>query len=278
MPPCIFWFFLFPQEDISEKRAPQSLVNAVFMRLLIGFLFFLPTVFCWCSSERTIHAVLVGDTNSNIRATVRHDLEHMRSALKVIARKTKMHLVTKTITGSRVTESKVRAMTNLLAQTRGISIFYFSGHGFRFPDAHSPWPRLTFMEKNESMNGESITSSLKKGKARLTLLIFDCCNQPVPYLKSPHFLSKIPAAKQKLSWSTAQTLFMKTNGVVIMAAAIPGEVARGSGAGSFFTTSLLESLSSSQKAQKTSWNDIFKDVQRRCVYMNQHPICELLLT
>src|SRR5271169_4751572 len=104
------------------------------MRFLISLLFLIPT-FCWCSSEKTIHAVLVGDTNSNLRATVKHDLEHVRAALKVIARKTKMHLVTKTITGSRVTESKVRAITNLLAQTRGISIFYFSGHGFRLPDA-----------------------------------------------------------------------------------------------------------------------------------------------
>lgn len=286
------------------------------MRFFVCVLFFFPLAFAWSASDKKINALLVCDTDSDIRSTVKHDLEHVRTTLKVIARKTKMKLNTKTLTGSQVTTRRVRELATSLAKARGVSFFYFTGHGFRLSKAFSPWPRLTFMKKQDSMNPDTITSLLTKGHSRLTIIIFDCCNEifsskaaapagfslqkislcepkrslrsnvtstfpkeknpaGIDASKSPYSITKMPLTKQQPSWSTIQDLFMKTNGFVIMAAASPGEVARGSESGSFFTTSLLESLSCQKKAQNASWKEIFTDVQRRCSLVDQHPFCEI---
>lgn len=245
------------------------------MRTLF-FLLLLPSLCFSAEATETLTALLVCDTHSNLKATVKSDQGHMLSALKMIAHKTKMHLVTQCLAGKQATARKVEEMTAALAKSDGVSLFYFSGHGFRWPGSRSPWPHLVFLKEKEQISGDRICNRLRQGHARLTIVIFDCCNQ---FLKEkmivPFVVSKELPFKKNASLEALKTLFVKSRGSVVVAAAVPGETARGTSMGSFFTTSFLETLSSQQG--NASWQDIFAETQRKCSTSNQHPFCQFSL-
>lgn len=247
------------------------------MRFFLSLLLLLPMSFSWSESTNSIHAVLVGDTSSDLKTVIEHDLEHVKSLLHMIAEKTNMHLTIKTLTGSKVTVKNVHLLVDSLAKNKGISFFYFSGHGFRMLKDTSPWPRLTFMKQEDSMEAEKIASTLEKDNAHFTLVIFDCCNE---YFlgKSQSLVLNKSVRNKKLSWETAQNLFIKTKGLIIMAASTPGEVARGNAKGSFFTTSFIDALTSFPNPENISWDTLFNNINRKCSTIDQHPICMVSVT
>lgn len=249
----------------------------MFIRWLCFLLFLLPLQSCYCDAKErreTFRSLLICDTQSDLGRSVRNDLNHFKSVLKIIARKAKMRLCTTVLDGSDVNFNKIKSLTESLSRTKGVSLFYFTGHGFRLPGKTSPWPRIYFQKEQKSMDPEWIYSSLKQGKARLVILLFDCCNQEL-IMKSPLSFSfnKIPISPNEPSFAGIKTLFIDSKGMVVMAAAAPGEVAKASLRGSLFTTALLEALSSNTKSSKTSWQNIFEKTAVGCSEFNQHPIC-----
>jgi hypothetical protein len=193
-----------------------------------------------------------------------------------------------TITGKRLTKQNVENALNTFyapAGSNDILIFYFNGHGFRKPTDGRDGPYIDLkdannwkiMEASESL--ENIYNTIRKKRARLSLVLGECCNA---LITDTNPLAEPPAAKKSfgINWSTenCRNLFLNSTPMSILgAAASPAMLAASNNNfGGFFSYFFRTSLETHFSFAKTavSWDQVFKQTAEQTKYKASRTYCD----
>ena len=178
-----------------------------------------------------------------------------------------------------------------------IVVFYYSGHGFRFPNDASEYPRMwlkTSTDRNpETANlrmEEDIYDRIVTMGAGVNIVLSDCCNTLVAgenaqvdqanvavRKRVSHKREKPKEEEQPDDVDNAEKLFMPAQPLSILATASgPGEFAAGkTESGGFFTNYLLKALDDCIYEEKLSpsWRTIFQYVDKNAGYWAKSAAC-----
>ncbi len=145
--------------------------------------------------KEKLYFILVANTNdASIGKSVERDFNAIDETFTTLAANLGMKIISTKISGNDFSKKNLDyALANLKSQRPSpidIVIFYYSGHGFRYSNDVSPYPRMSLRTNTNqdlaqnNMPVEEVYKQIKKLGARLNLVISDCCNNdigsPVP--------------------------------------------------------------------------------------------------
>ena len=221
-------------------------------------------------SKPCLRALIVGDTVSkNIRPGSEIDIFRMKKSLSAIAHQIHYQPKIVTLYGKKLSPKRLqRWILSIKKNSRDIVFFYFTGHGGRTFNQTQPLPIIalpTIKPKNTifTVKADHIYTLVAEKHPRLGICIFDCCNNTVTakYLFDKKALSAFIVPKNH-PLPGLKSLFVKTRGLICIAAASPGQPAvtavSGIYPGSFLTTGLLHSLIHESQTTKATWKKVCK--------------------
>ncbi|MBL0152674.1 MAG: caspase family protein [Chitinophagaceae bacterium] len=229
----------------------------------------------------------MANTNDpRIGNSVQKDVVNITSQLKDVSVFLKLPMETTEISGAKFNKANVEAAVNKLSPgPDDIVIFYYSGHGFSFDqDSAHPYPQFDLRESRfdditvATLNAGDVYSKIKSKKARLNLIICDCCNSNLGLLK-PEGNSFALTAKSLMTWDRnfCSNLFMKSKGSIIATAAKQGQYAYGNtDVGGYFTSNLvtaLEKYMSKFQLTTPTWEEIIAEAQKTTVTLSMSNTC-----
>ena len=180
-----------------------------------------------------------------------------------------------------------------------VVVFYYSGHGFRYPDDASEYPRMWLKTKEDKQTEttnlrieEDIFERIIQMGGGINLVLSDCCNTSVAGVnaqieeQAPPAPPKRTTHKRKRSQQTdpddaeaenAEKLFKPNRSLNILAtAAGPGEFAAGKpSSGGFFTTYLVQAINDCVYDDKLepTWESIIKFADKNAAYWAKSAPC-----
>lgn len=259
---------------LSENAIKAS--SKMFLAILWG-VFFL-SAHLQAQTHETLFALIAGDTLSNLCGPIKRDMTNFRVLLNDVSRYTGVQVKVVELSGSDLTADGIQGwLADVKKSQPEIVLIYYSGHGYRTLTTSPSWPLLYFSSKGESLDSQTLWNGLNEAKARLVIVVLDCCNRP-SLQASLCFQGMIKG----VGWDNKnhpgfKTLFLKTQGSVIAAGASPGEAAFAFDNGSLFTNSLTQTIRSSTGSKDVSWDAIFTRTSTLCAHM-QRPICLIQTT
>jgi len=132
----------------------------------------------------TLHLILVSNTNDpNLGSGFYANHRKLASLFRDIQQACNLNLDIIELTGSDFSKSTVASrISNLSVNSNDVIFFYYSGHGYN--DRQSEWPHLDMRQgmyqplgDNSLSLADDIYSPLIGKKARLTIVIGECCNR-----------------------------------------------------------------------------------------------------
>lgn len=207
-----------------------------------------------------IHALIIADCYSkDIRAGGYKDLINMHKEIQKVAKAGGYGLNIVCLDCQTDCVHKVlKFLKDLDPHSDDIVIFYFSGHGYRKEDS-SKWPCLSFAFERRGMDFKEIRQWIASKKARLSLLIADCCNWQPSYGNLPS-LFKMKGITAKVSKDVIQNydnLFGQTAGLIVIASSKAGQPSFSSLKGSLYTLSFLRSLQEKTESHaRCEWQEV----------------------
>jgi hypothetical protein len=211
----------------------------------------------------TCRAIILADTASNLSIPAKKDVTYLRQALTKICTKTGLELSIDIIDGPYLGHHNVySALTAPANNDADVLFFYYTGHGYHPSKTTTPWPTIMLSVTKEALDTERICKVLSAYKARLTIVLFDCCNSTCDINIVPKNVStrnsnhKHPRNFKKL--------FLRNSGTIIATASHKGHPAYAFNKGSLFTTTLLKSLFDVDQVHNDCWSTIFDQVCIQC--------------
>ena len=213
----------------------------------------------------TIKAVLVicdhyeNPDNNKIAQSLRVDLATLNQMLDIIKDRKIVNVEKTVLQGTKAT--KVNIVNTLKALQNGnddIILYYFTGHGFM---EKGKTFMLTSDEKN--LGRDEVASIIESKKARLNMLISDCCSNAIDDLTMARSINR---SGQKIAAGDFdqiyKDLFLGYEGFMHLSAATEGEKAfSNNDLGGFFTYHFIkEGL---VKKPVNNWTEIFTDSKNK---------------
>ncbi|HEV7781924.1 MAG TPA: caspase family protein [Chitinophagaceae bacterium] len=234
-----------------------------------------------------LHFILVANTNDpRIGYSVQKDVINISSQVKDVATFLGLPLNYVEISGAKFGKTGLEtALTNLKPGANDIVIFYYSGHGYSNDrNATEAYPQFDLRQSRfddilvATMNASEVFDKIKAKKARLNLVITDCCNSSLGLLK-PEGKNFALTTKSLMSWekSFCYDLFMKSKGSIIATAAKKGQYAYGNtDVGGYFTSNIITSMEkylSKFQTQSPTWEEIIAEAQTSTVSLSMTNLC-----
>jgi hypothetical protein len=183
------------------------------------------------------------------------------------------------ITGSDYNKTNVqKTIADLTPGPNDIVIFYYSGHGYRYDDQQSQWPRMALTNTIESIaqlheNSLSINDDVyqpltTKG-AHLLMVFGECCNTsigPTPTVPDP---VQMVSGEQILDVNAMKTL-LKQSGNMLLATSAPKESTwyyqtSGGCFGNNFVSNVFKEASFANTSNTVSWKDVIDNSVKQTV-------------
>lgn len=213
--------------------------------------------------------------SKNIRRGSRADLQRMKKTCMAIAKQLGIPAHITVLRGKKFNVKTVsKWLSSIPCHCKDIVFFYYSGHGGRYRSVKDPWPFMIFPFHNhplkaKSMMGGSVYQSLRKKKARLSIILFDSCNRFFQKkggeMLAPEIRTFLTAEPELPG---LKPLFLNTRGIITSCAAKPGETAvttvNGKIIGGVFTTGFLLSMKYFAGSPDATWNQIFAGTTSYC--------------
>ncbi len=240
-----------------------------------------------------IYLLIVADTkDSSIGKSAGVDMKNIEEDFKLLFDKFKLGKpITTTISGDNVRKGKVEsAIADALSKVtpQDIFVFYFSGHGFRFADDTSRFPRMKLWPWNEDKDrvwqGDSLKRNFvkensltldevynaiknkKNGVARLNLIISDCCNTMQLQTSKPMYTDKkrgeAAVFLKKSGYENFSRLFMDQKPKIVRMTATdidqiaPAHPEKGGYFTQNFISTLFLYLDSTYTAKPINWDNL----------------------
>ncbi|MGZ3632935.1 MAG: caspase family protein [Parachlamydiaceae bacterium] len=219
-------------------------------------------------SAANFHVILVGDFSSpDISQASAVDLENVQAEVTKIAKICGYTLRLKIIAEKNpIAQKVVEEIKGLAPKKKDIVFFYFSGHGYRTKKhGDSPWPNIDLPKENHGISLKGIIDAISEKKAKLSIILADCCNWKIPDTFAPPVMMKArtfesPEEKER---KNARSLFKKSSGVIAIVSSTQGQAAYCTLKGSFYTRSFLQSLQHVMGNEKyVKWDMIFNETSK----------------
>lgn len=167
---------------------------------------------------------------------------------------------------------------------RDMVVFYYSGHGYRKPEDDERFPYLDLRSNDkqdylkETMNMAKIDSIIKSKKARVNIVLSDCCNS---FVGESNAVGIAPLKKKSnplvLNMNNVRTLFLNGKVSILATAADRAQKATSNNQfGGFFTNffkmALEQNCSQSQPA--LTWFKVLDEAKAKTSYQAQHTYCD----
>ncbi len=259
------------------------------------FLYAISLLFCQMFyTEQKLYAAdfyvfLVGDYFSHdIQQASHADLQNMHEEAKRIAEYGNFTLRVSFYTDRKAGKELLKTLKHFSPTHEDLVLFYFSGHGYRTPKhGLNPWPFLDFPAEHRGMSFKDIITHITNLNPRLAILLADCCNWAIPtgfaippLLKGrkEQFISLNQLKKNYVK------LFCQVEGVIAIAGAQPDQASYCKPYGSFYTLSLLSSLSEIlQRQSEINWPSVICTAESNLIEklkpynLNQTPVVSCIL-
>ena len=229
---------------------------------------------------RKIFLLAIAATDDpKIGPTTKIDLQKVKRAFITNAINWKVGFQYQEITGKNFTKQAVNdTLDHLQPGPKDIVIVYYSGHGFRYTDDVSPFPRMALVANahqvpdSANVGVEEIYNRILKKGALVNIVLADCCNEN--YGKAPP-AGKIPppgerllgAGRPRLNLNNFRALFLPDHPVTVLACAAEiNQLAAGNEQlGGFFTNFLMGELCNSlyemPGAGEASWTRMLNNAR-----------------
>lgn len=134
----------------------------------------------------TFYFIAIGNTlDTSIGKSVQLDLSRMQGTFSKLTKQLGMRFIPIIVSGVDFNLANTKRVIDSINPKAGLDIifFYYSGHGFRFKDDLSNYPRISFHTSRLQLNTinnlriEEVYNTLLAKKARVTIVISDCCNE-----------------------------------------------------------------------------------------------------
>jgi hypothetical protein len=223
------------------------------------------------TSNVTMHLIVVANLDDrSIGADV--DMEGLEREFRAAADAVGIRFSLTRVTGDYFNRTSVLATIDALKPgSNDVVVFVYTGHGFRYDDDTESWPRMALTRNRQTVEGNSVSegevyNKLKAKGARLNITIVDSCNSKIGMDKPTYGEGVIMKPSDAgISRKGVETLFLKTRGNVLMAAANKGEKALANKQiGGFFIHSFLNAFMYETSIANTStpgWESMVKSAQ-----------------
>lgn len=223
----------------------------------------------------TMHAIIVGDTQSNIGNASTIDLGRIKQHLQTVSYYTDMELIGREYSSFNFRAEKVMEyIDSLTVDDDDVIVFYYTGHGFRTPSMDNPWPALFFGFNDDALDIHAIANILAEKNPRFLLVIADCCNNLVEESDAPTVRKNAMFSLRKDSKAIHgyRKLFCDFHGVVVASSAEAGEYALCNNAiGGFFTYAYLESEKNEIQNPEPTWEALLTRAKSALDGLEQTP-------
>jgi hypothetical protein len=240
-------------------------------------------------SKTKLHLFLVSNTEDiDLGEGFTQNSKKLKFLFEECTRELKIDLNIIDISGKKFSKSEItKRINDCKVSQDDIVVFYYSGHGFRYEDDTVQWPHLdltrSLFEQKESYNLSEINDKLLDKKARLTIVIGECCNSSNGALRP--VVPNVPLlARGRLGLNkiTLANLF-SAKGQILLATCKPMEFSMYYvNLGGYFCTSFYKSfLHNVSTNENTKWQDILDAAIRETTELaekddhkdlGQHPI------
>ena len=222
--------------------------------------------------QKSLRAILVCDTSSNLYQPIQQDLDLVDNALTTICKNLHITYRPSIIKGEDLCYATIHNTLFLPENAANdIFIFYYTGHGFHDQNQSLPWPSMSLSTTHESIYSPLIYQHLLLYNSNLTIILFDCCNS---YIFQKIFAQKFSKELSSANFASLKKLFLQSSGTIIATASLPGSPSYAFSTGSLFTTTLIRHILFSDTPCEIDWKTIFTRVQKDCEHF-QTPYVEL---
>ncbi len=225
-------------------------------------------------SESVMHLIILANTlDSAIGKTCNIDMYNVTALFTDLSEQMGITIDRQYIYGKSFSIKSLNdALDKLKPKPNDMVIFYYSGHGFRYPQTKTKYPNIDLTTslkqplEGNFLNMEDIYKRIVAKGARLNLVFSDCCNEKLGALKpsGPELIAtKSPG--RRLSIDNCKALFFSPNKFSLLAtAADVNQYASGNpSVGGFFSWHLKSSLEMHTSKLKTnvSWLQVLNEAR-----------------
>ncbi|MBP5706010.1 MAG: caspase family protein [Spirochaetales bacterium] len=215
----------------------------------------------------TMHFIMAAATlDKTIGKSVKTDLNLAEPEFKRFAEQLKINYNEYIISDKNFNRDNIlKAIKSIKPSPNDIIVFLYSGHGFRFDDDTDEYPNmfLTYkkdLNKNDYLGVSEVYNMLTAKKARMTIVLSDCCNSYYGATRREVDSSALTTrGLANYNLSKLEKLFIKSSGTIKITAAKAGQYALCDAKGGFLLTSFLNNIHSMVSAvstQEPSWQTI----------------------
>ncbi|MCE6991058.1 caspase family protein [Dyadobacter sp. CY323] len=240
--------------------------------------------------KEKLYLITVANTLDAIVGTsTRIDMTNVVNTFTQLAQDLNMDMVVQKIIDNDLNKQSVElALANLRPASIDIVVFYYSGHGFRKTKDRSEYPRMSLringkgdLEKNNLVL-EDVYKILFRKKARVTLVLSDCCNEaidaPPRTGPAPIRTRGLPGAlKPPLNMPLCdQLLFPARPTAILIGSADKNQLAVGNPVlGGYFTNTFTVELRKTLygAGKSTSWNGILASTKKQASWLSLGAEC-----
>jgi hypothetical protein len=210
----------------------------------------------------TLHAVVIGDTNSDLKRQSAADLAQVEKSVHFLARSLNLKTNLTVLQGKKAKKQAVlEALNNIPVGKEDLVLFYFTGHGFRLSN-RTIWPSIHFSADKQYIELDSVVAHVAKKRPRFALVIADCCNvSSSQYRKAPKgrqlYLQNAPRTELN---GDLKKLFLKSSGILVISSSSPGEFSCATDFGGLFTCSFLDTFGTRINKPLRNWDEVMQVV------------------
>lgn len=242
--------------------------------------------------KEKLYLIVVANTNDSIIGlSVKKDLENITKTFTGLTKDLGMQLIPTYISGDAFSKNAVElALSKKMLKPTPIDIvvFYYSGHGFRYSDDTSRYPRMSLRTDSKTqkrseynLRVEEIYQTIVKRGARVNIILSDCCNENVGYPRPEGKDILEPRGSEtwpgKLNMENCNALLFPEKPVsILIGSAEIDQLASGNPtAGGYFTSFFRAELEKSLYGfqSNTSWKKILLSAKEKARYMATSAIC-----
>ena len=241
--------------------------------------------------KEKLFLIAVANTNdSSIGVSSQKDLDNITSTFTTLTNNLGMPLVLTRVAGNGFRKGAVdTAIIKLNPQSIDIVVFYFSGHGFRYADDTSKYPRMSLRANwkldrgKNNMGVEEVYKKIIKKGAKVNIILADCCNENIE-VNAPAgrdlLRTKgwgVGSAQQQLNMENCIALFFPPKPISILTSSTDvnqlaiGNPRLGGFFTCFFKTELDKSLYSYESSK--SWLRLLLNAKEKARYQSLSALC-----
>lgn len=243
-------------------------------------------------NARLILVVVANTLDHNVGKSSARDMKNLTGLLTSFAEDTRMVMRSIVIHDKDFRKDKVlRVLDTLKTGRDDILFFYYTGHGFRYSDDTSKYPRLSMRydttldyRTNNLRMEQDIFSKIAALRCKVKLIIADCCNTdigvnaPVGGLPLMGTLMSKRAFSTMLNRRNADQLFFPGSPLTLLISSTGiDEKASGNPVlGGFFTSSFVAELKSALygPVPGLTWDYVFAQARKNATYLALSSDCD----